>query len=76
MNRYLFIGFLFGALFSSAIYALDKADNILYVNGNDIKIEIRNMDDGFIKGVILVKVDGSWHQFENSTYSRQVELSN
>ena len=76
VKQYLFVGFLFGTLFSTVIYALDKdkENDIAYVTGNDIKVVINSVDGEVAQGSILVKVDGQWHRFENSTYSREVSF--
>ena len=74
MKQYLLLGFLFGTLFSTVIYALDQVDDIAYVTGNDIKVVIDNVNGEVVQGSILVRVDGEWHRFENSTYSREMSF--
>ena len=45
VNKYLFLSFVFGVLFSTAIYAFGEDDNALYVTGDDIKIVLYKVSD-------------------------------
>lgn len=68
MVKHLFTGFVFGIFFSTIAYAIDMNLTVSDVSGGDIKIEIQGTDGKFASGKIMVKVDGLWYQFENSSY--------
>ncbi len=74
MKKHLIGSFLFGILFSTIVYAVDKSITRSDISGNDIKIQIQSTDGEFASGRIMVNVDGTWYQFENSGYMRKIEL--
>lgn len=72
MKKHLIGSFLFGILFSTVVYAIDKSITMPVISGNDIKIEIQSTDGKFASGRIMVNVDGTWYQFENSGQMRKI----